>query len=73
MWFNVEVSSHVIGPEAMVYKSTLKDTASFEATPLEPDTVYNISVIPCNMAGYNESCDVHSVLTPLTGKEGEMV
>ena len=38
-------------------------TASFEVTSLEPDTVYNITVIPCNMAGCNESCDVHSVLT----------
>ena len=47
----------------MVYKSTLKDTASFEMTSLQPDTVYNITVIPCNMAGCNESCDVHSVLT----------
>ena len=32
-------------------------------TSLEPDTVYNITVIPCNMAGCNESCDVHSVET----------
>ncbi len=40
VWFNVEVSSHDCGLKAMVYKSTLKDTASFEATPLEPDTVY---------------------------------
>ena len=72
-WYYVEVSSHDIGPEAMVYNSTLKDTASFEATSLQPDTVYNISVIPCNMAGCNESCDVHSVQTTQTGNEGEMV
>ena len=38
-------------------------TASLEVTSLEPDTVYNITVTPCNMAGCNESCDVHSVQT----------
>ena len=35
----------------------------FHITSLEPDRVYNISVISCNMAGCNESCDVHSVQT----------
>ena len=53
---------------SIVHNSTLKDTTSFEVTSLEPDTVYNITVIPCNMAGCNESCDVHSVETE---KEGE--
>ena len=84
-WFNVEVSSHSIGPKAILYNSTLKVTTSFEVTSLEPDTVYNISVTPCNMAGCNESCDVHSVQAELggeicdsvqttqTGNEGEMV
>ena len=67
-WFNVEVSSHSIGPK--VYNFTLKylDPESFEVTSLEPDTVYNISVIPCNMAGCNESCNVHSVQTELGGE-----
>ena len=69
MWFNAEVSSHSIGPNAIVYNSTLKDTTSFEVTPIQPDTVYNISVIPCNaMAGCNESCNVHSIQTELGGE-----
>ena len=38
VWFNVEVSSHFNGIKAIVYNSTLKDTASFEVTSLEPDT-----------------------------------
>ena len=57
----------------MVYESTLKDPASFEVTPIQPDTVYKISVTPCNMVGCNESCDVHSVQTTQTDNEGEMV
>ena len=54
----------------MVYNTTLKDTTSFEVTSLEPDTVYNLTVIPCNMAGCNESCDVHSVQTDSGGSGG---
>ena len=40
-WFNVEVSSHDIGSEAMVYKSTLKDHmhVSFEVTSLQWCTI----------------------------------
>ena len=72
-WYHVEVSSHSIGPITMVYNSTSKDTTSFEVTSLEPEAVYNITVIPCNMAGCNESCDVHSVQNTQTGNEGEMV
>ena len=72
-WYHVEVSSDSIGSKAMVYNFILKDTASFEVTPIRPDTVYNITVIPCNMAGCNGSCDVHSVQTTQTGNEGEMV
>ena len=60
-WYHVEVSSHFNGSIAIVYKSTLKNTTSFEVTSMEPDTVYNITVTPCNMAGCNGSCDVHSV------------
>ena len=71
-WFNVEVSSHFIGPKAIVFNSTLKDTTSFEVTSLEPDTVYNISVTPCNIAGCNESCDVHLAQASQTGNGGEM-
>ena len=70
-WYHVEVSSHFNGSIAIVYNSTLKDTASFEVTSLEPDTVYNITVIPCNMVGCNESCDVHSAQVSQTGNEGK--
>ena len=48
--------------------STLTSGASFDVTSLEPDTVYNISVTPCNMAGCNESCDVQSVQTMESGE-----
>ena len=73
-WYHVEVSSHFNGSLAIVYNSTLKGTASFEVTSLEPDTVYDISVIPCNMAGCNESCDVHSVQASMaSGNEGETI
>ena len=58
-WYCVQVNSYNESI-AITYNSTLKGTTSFEVTSLEPDTVYNISVIPCNMAGCNESCDVHS-------------
>ena len=67
-WFSVEVSSHSIGPNAIVYNSTLKDTASLEVTSLQPDTVYDISVTPCNMAGCNESYDVLSIQTEFGGE-----
>ena len=71
-WYHVEVSSHFNGSIIIAYKYTLKNTTSFEVTSLEPDTVYNISVIPCNMAGCNESCDVHSAQAPMaSGNEGE--
>ena len=36
---------------------------SVPVTSLQPVTVYNISVTPCNMAGCNKSCDMHSVQT----------
>ena len=66
-----------IASASIVCNSTLKDPASFEVTSLEPDTVYNISVTPCNMAECNVSCDVHSVQTKSGGSggigvEGEM-
>ena len=36
---------------------------SVPVTSLQPGKVYNISVTPCNMAGCNESCDIHSIQT----------
>ena len=68
-WYYVEVSSYFNGSIAEVYNSTLKGTGSFNVTSLQPGTVYNISVNPCNMAGCNELCDVYSVQPD---KEGEM-
>ena len=62
-WYSVQVISYNESIASIVHNSTLKGTASFEVTSLQPDTVYNISVTPCNMAGCNESCDVHSVQT----------
>ena len=71
-WYCVKAVSDSGSIAIVVYNSTLKDTTSFEVTSLEPDTVYNISVIPCNMAGCNESCDVHVVQTESEmSKEGE--
>ena len=62
-WYCVKVVSYNGSITSIVCNSTLKDTASFEVTPIQPDTVYNITVIPCNMAGCNVSCDIHSVQT----------
>ena len=76
-WYCVKAVSYNGSIASIVCNSTLKGTVSFEVTSLEPDTVYNISVTPCNMAGCNESCDVHSVQTKSGGSggigvEGEM-
>ena len=62
-WYCVKAVSYNGSITSIVCNSTLNSFTSFEMTPLQPDTVYNITVIPCNMAGCNESCDVHSVLT----------
>ena len=62
-WYCVQVISNNGSIASIVHSSTLKGSTSLEVTSLEPDTVYNISVTPCNMAGCNESCDVHSVQT----------
>ena len=74
-WYSVQVISHNESIAVIVYNFTLKGTTSFDVAPIEPDTVYNISVIPCNMAGCNESCDIHSVQTEsdeTAGTRGEM-
>ena len=67
--YSVEVLSCNESIGIKVYNSTLKDPASFHVTSLEPDTVYNISFIPCNMAGCNELCDIHSVQTESEASE----
>ena len=62
-WYCVQVTSYNESIASIVRNSTLKGSTSFEVTSLESDTVHNITVTPCNMAGCNESCDVHSVQT----------
>ena len=70
----VEVTSYNGSIASIVRISTLNGSASFEVTSLEPDMIHNITVTPCNMAGCNESCDVHSVQTDSDTSivEGEM-
>ena len=72
--YSVEVIFYNQSIAVIVYNATLKGPASFIVISLEPDTVYNISVIPCNMAGCNESCDAHSVQaeSETAGTRGEM-
>ena len=70
-WYCVKAISY--NGSIAVYNSTLKDTATVNVTSLQPGTVYNISVILCNMAGCSESCDVYLVQTEFdTDMEGEM-
>ena len=61
--YSVLVISSKQSITSIVHSFTLNGSMSFEVTSLEPNTVYNITVTPCNMAGCNESCDVHSVQT----------
>ena len=61
-WYYVEVASITVGQWLyMVCNSTLKGTGPFDMTQLQSSTDYNNSVISRNMAGCNESCNVHSV------------
>ena len=69
-WYCVKAVSYNGSIATIVHSSTLNGSTSFEVTSLEPDLVYNISVTPCNMAGCNESCDVHSVQTLSGGDIG---
>ena len=62
-WYCVQVISYNESIANIVHNPTLKGSTSFEVTSIEPDTVYNITVTPCNMAGCNELCDVLSVQT----------
>ena len=72
-WYCVKAVSYNEPIACIVRNTTLKGSTSFEVTPIQPDTVYNISVIPCNMAGCNGSCDVHSVqIESEMSIEGEM-
>ena len=72
MWLPERYCAQVLSYNGSIVITVYNSTLSFEVTSLEPDTVYNISVIPCNMAGCNESCVVHSVQTESEmSKEGE--
>ena len=72
-WYCVKAVSYNEPIACIVHNTTLKGSTSFEVTPIQPDTVYNITVIPCNMAGCNKSCDVHSVQTESEmGTEGDV-
>ena len=52
------------------HNSSSSDDGSVSVTSLQPGTVYNISVTPCNMAGYNEACKIHSVQTAAVPTRG---
>ena len=60
--YNVEVTSVNMTIVAL-HNSTITSDGFVEVKSLEPGTVYNISVTPCNMVGCNESCEIHSVQT----------
>ena len=57
-----------------LFISTWTNEETFDVKSLQPGTVYNISVTPCNMAGCNEACNIHSVQTLNydTGGTGEL-
>ena len=52
------------------YNWSFSGDGSVLVKSLQPGTVYNISVTPCNMAGCNESCDMHSVQTAAVPTRG---
>ena len=60
--YNVEVTSTNMSIVTM-HNLTITIDGFVEVTSLQPGTVYNISVTPCNMAGCNKSCDMYSVQT----------
>ena len=60
--YNVEVTSTNMSIVTM-HNSTITSDGFLEVQSLQPGTVYNISVTPCNMAGCNTSCDMYSVQT----------
>ena len=60
--YNVEVTSTNMSI-VTIHNSTITSDGFVEVKSLQPDTVYNISVTPCNMAGCNTSCDMYSVQT----------
>ena len=72
--YNVEVTSTNMSI-VTTHNSTITSDGFVEVKSLQPGTVYNISVTPCNMAGCNKSCDMYSVQTnavPTGGGEYDM-
>ena len=66
MWlpvrYHVKVTFYNMSVVTAHNSSSSRD-GSVPVTSLQPGTVYNISVTPCNMAGCNKSCDMYSVQT----------
>ena len=62
VYYNVEVTSTNMSIVTL-HNSTITSDGFVKVKSLQPDTVYNIAVTPCNMAGCNESCDMYSVQT----------
>ena len=60
--YNVEVTSTNMTIVTM-HNSTITSNGSAVVESLRPGTLYHISVTPCNMAGCNESCEIHLVQT----------
>ena len=60
--YNVEVTLYNMSIVTM-HNSTITSDGFVEIESLQPGTVYNISVTPCNMAGCNKSCDMYSMQT----------
>ena len=67
--YNVEVTSTNMSI-VMTHNSTITSDGFVEVKSLQPATVYNISVTPCNMVGCNKSCDMHSVQTAAVPRGG---
>ena len=67
--YNVEVASTNMSIVTM-HNSTITSNGSVVVESLQPDTLYNISVTPCNMAGCNKSCEIHSVQTAAVPTRG---
>ena len=73
MWlpvrYHVKVTSYNMSV-VTAHNSSSSGDESVPVTKLQPDTAYNISFTPCNMAGCNESCDMYSVQTAAVPTRG---
>ena len=57
--YHIEVAFYNMSVLA-THNSTITSNDSVLVKPPQPGTPYNISVTPCNMAGCNRSCEIHS-------------